>query len=98
MTPQNEQPNDDPLRALLAAAGRDAPAPDAAFLAALRERSAEAFAAAAAPPPLSLSRRRPMVTFLSRTLSAAAALFLLVGGLVYWQSFVAPPTFGRIVQ
>src|SRR5262249_45301380 len=83
MTPHDER-DDDQFRALLGATDRDAPPPDPDLLARLRDRSAEAFAPAASPQTLPLAPRRRMVSFLSRALTAAAALLVFTTGLVYW--------------
>lgn len=96
MTGHDDNHEDERLKAMLAAADRDAPPPDPEFLARLRTRSTEAFLAAPSTPTIPLPRRR-MVTFLSRALTAAALLLVVVGGLVYWRVVASPPTFGQVV-
>jgi predicted Zn-dependent protease len=93
-----ETPPNDPLAPLLAAADRDAPPPDAAFLARLRELSAAAFEDAGAPvtpsePPTS-PRKRLMIPLLFRWAAAAVAALLFLGaGVAVWLNLtrVAPP-------
>ncbi len=99
MTSPNERPHDDPLETLLAAARRDAPAPDAEFLGRLRDRSTEAFVAASSPQIIPLPRRRRMVTVLSRALTACAATLVIGVGLWYWFRAVdSRPAFDRVLR
>ncbi len=75
-------PTDDPLAALLGAAAKDAPAPDSAFLARLREESLAAFESASAAsttpaPPSPRKRTMPPISF--RWLAAGVAAVLVLG-------------------
>jgi tetratricopeptide (TPR) repeat protein len=89
MTPTDDRPDDeDRLAALLRAAERDAPPPDPAVLAGLRDRSTQAFLDQAAPTPVPPQRRlRPMHTTLLRLSAVAAVLAVVTAGVWY---FLAP--------
>ncbi|HUR54841.1 MAG TPA: VIT and VWA domain-containing protein, partial [Gemmataceae bacterium] len=95
-----EPPDDDkPIADLLAAADRDAPMPDRAFLDRLREQSTAAFSAAATP--LSL-RKRIMLRASFRWVAACAAAVLVLGIVVaQWVKImnpvVAPPPDDKFV-
>ncbi|MBN9122187.1 MAG: hypothetical protein J0I06_24120 [Planctomycetes bacterium] len=95
MNDPETHPADEQLAALLAAAEKDAPPPDPAFLARLRERSQAAFETATTPTaPASPSppRKRPMIPFAFRWLAAGAAALLLIGiGLAYWLGALDAP-------
>ena len=88
-THPTEQP-DDRLARLLAATSADAPPPDRAALAAIRERSAAEFAAAGQPLELSPTRKWTMLaTRAAIALAATAAVFALVT-LSPWRPFTGP--------
>ena len=70
------EPDDKPVADLLAAADRDAPMPDRAFLDRLRDQSMAAFAAAAKPHTL---RERIMLRASFRWVAACAAAVLVLG-------------------
>jgi hypothetical protein len=96
MSPTDD-PSDELLEALLAAAGRDVPPPDAAFLERLREQSTQAFLASA-PTTLPLRpRRRFMNARTLRALAASAAALLVATAALFWyaRTEAARPTFGK---
>src|SRR5947209_6620824 len=73
------RPTDEQLAALLASTQKDAPPPDRAVLARLREQSTAAFAAGSSPStPFSL-RKRIMRSSSFRWIAASAAALLVVG-------------------
>lgn len=91
MNDPETHPTDEQLAALMAATEKDAPSPDPAFLAQLREQSQAAFEGAPAPtvpatPARSPSpRKRTMIPISLRWLAATAAALALIGiGLAYW--------------
>jgi tetratricopeptide (TPR) repeat protein len=97
MNPTDDRRDDEQFEALLAAAGRDAPPPDPAFLERLREQSTEVFLSSSPQTPL--PRRRPMILRALRVLASAAALVFVAVGL-YWYVRVrdAEPAFGQVLE
>ncbi len=95
MNATDEQFDDRQFEALLAAAGRDAPPPDPAFLERLREQSTEVFLNS---QPSLRNKRRVMIAWTLRLLAASAALVLLGTGL-WWYVEVhkAEPDFGQVL-
>lgn len=78
-------PTDEPLAMLLGTANTDAPPPDPAFLARLREQTLAAFCDAAPTPPPTRFVRRLMLSPSVRWVAASVAVVLLLGaGVAVW--------------
>lgn len=93
MNDPDTRPPDDPLAALMAAANKDVPPPDAAFLAALREQSTAAFENPTPTPAQPASpRKRTMIPLAVRWIAAAVAALVFIGvGVAVWVSLTRVP-------
>jgi hypothetical protein len=95
MNDPETHPTDEQLAALFAAADKDAPPPDPAFLARLREQSQAAFESATAattPAPPTSTRKRTMIPTSFRWLAASVAALVLIGiGVAYWLGATRAP-------
>jgi hypothetical protein len=99
MNPTDDHRDDEQFEALLAAAGRDNPPPDPAFLERLREQSTEVFLSSFPQTPLR-NRGRLMIARALRLPAASAAALVLVAAGLYWYAWVrnAEPAFGQVLD